>query len=174
MACKIREGACRAAGVPLIAGLIRPEEIKQGKIAHALVFAYYTPKRGIYVQPASNSDGMSTRSGAIPEGARLQLDPSLDIDKLKLKPAARIIAKALQEYGMYLGDAAGGFSLYAEVFPGKKNKWEGILDNFALFNIPTEKFRVLKLGKLHSEGIPLDWPTDKIMKKDPGYLGRYN
>ncbi|MFH1074083.1 MAG: hypothetical protein V1752_03245 [Candidatus Firestonebacteria bacterium] len=168
------EGACRAAGFPLIAGLIRPEEIKQGKIEHALVFGYNRPKRGVYVYPASNTDGTSTRAGAIPEGARLQLDPALDLDKLKLKPAAKIIAKALQEYGMYLGDSSGGFAVYGEVFPGKKSKWEGILDNFDLFNIPTEKFRVLKLPKLHSEGIPLDWPTDKILKKNPGFFARYN
>jgi len=113
------EGGCRAAGFPLIAGLIRPEEIAQGKIDHALVFGYSTPKRGVYVYPASNSDGISTRAGAIPEGARLQLDPALDLDRLKLKPAAKIIAKALQKYGMYLGDCSGGFSVYAEVFPGK-------------------------------------------------------
>ena len=168
------EGACRAAGFPLIAGLIRPEEIKQGRIEHALVFAYNAPKHRAYVYPASNSDGKSTRPGAIPEGAGLLLDPSLDIDSLGLKPAAKIIAKALQEYGMYLGDGAGGFACYAEVFPGRKSKWEGILDNFDLFNIPTEEFRVLKLGKLHCEGIPLDWPTDKQMKKNPGFFARYN
>ncbi|OGF48907.1 MAG: hypothetical protein A2231_10475 [Candidatus Firestonebacteria bacterium RIFOXYA2_FULL_40_8] len=168
------EGGCRAAGFPLIAGLIRYEEIKQGKIEHSLVFGYNTAKRGVYCYPACNSDGTSTRPGAIPEGARLQLDPSVDIESLNLKPAAKIIAKALQEYGMYLGDCSGGFAVYAEVFPGKKSKWEGVLDNFDLFNIPTKKLRVLKLPEMHTEGIPLDWPTDKMLKKDPGYFNHYN
>ncbi len=168
------EGACRAAGFPLIAGLIRPEEIAQGRIEHALAFAYNAPKHGVYVQPASLSDGLSTRAGAIPEGARLQLDPALDLDRLALKPAARIVARALQEYGMFLGDGAGGFACYAEVFPGRKNRWEGVLDNFDLFNVPTERFRVLKLGALHSEGIPPDWPTDKQLRENPTFFSRYN
>lgn len=168
------EGACRAAGFPLLAGLIRPEEVKQGRIEHALVFAYNSPRHGAYVQPASNSDGTSTRAYAIPEGARLQLDPTVDIDSLKLKPAAKVIARALQEYGMFLGDSAGGFACYAEVFPGRKSKWDGVLDNLDLFNIPTEKFRVMKLGKIHSAGIPLDWPTDKQMKENPKFFCRYN
>jgi hypothetical protein len=157
------EGACRASGFPLLAGLIRYDEIKDGKINHALVFAYDYPKRGVYVYPASISDGMGTRPGAIPEGARLQLNPSLDISRLNLKPAARIIAKALQEYGMFLGDGAGGIALYAENFVGRpKNLWKGILKETDLLGIPVEEFRVLKLPKLESKGIPLDWPTDKM------------
>jgi len=167
-------GGCRAAGFPLIAGLIRPDEIARGRIDHALVFAYATPKHGAYVYPATLSDGMSVRPGAIPEGARLQLDPNLDLDRLHLKPAAKVIARALQEYGMYLGDGSGGFCIYAEVFPGRKDQWQGVLGPFDLFDIPTERFRVLKLPKLQREGIPLDWPTTKDLEKDPGFFGRYN
>jgi hypothetical protein len=167
------EGACRAAGFPLIAGLIGYDEIASGRIDHALVFAYGAPKHGVYVYPASNSDGTSTRAGAIPEGARLQLDPKLDLDRLNLKPAAKIIAQALQQYGMFLGDGGGGVGLYAEVFPGK-NKWREKLGPFDLLKLPTEKLRVLKLRKHDSTGIPLNWPTDKERKKEPDLLKHYN
>ena len=37
-----------------------------------------------------------------------------------------------------------------------------------------QKFRVLQLPKLQREGIPLDWPTTKVLEKDPGFFGRYN
>ncbi len=161
------EGACRAAGFPLIAGLIRPEEIKQGIIEHALVFAYDIPKRGAYVTPASNSDGMSTREGAIPEGARLQLNPKLDIEKLNLNPAAKIIARALQEYGMFLGDGAGDIAIYAENFAYKaKSPWQGILSEKDLYGIPYDELRVLKLPGIQNKGIPLDWPSDKSSDRD--------
>ena len=49
----------------------------------------------------------------IPEGARVQLDPALDLDSLSLTPWQKVIARALQRYGMYLADTAGTTSLTA-------------------------------------------------------------
>jgi hypothetical protein len=99
------EYGSRGAGVPYYAGLVRPWEIDQGKIEHALAFAYPTPARDRCVYPASKTDGRSDQPFAIPEGARLQLDPSLteaDFRRWGLDRTGIIIAKALQQYGMYL------------------------------------------------------------------------
>jgi hypothetical protein len=95
--------AGRGAGTPYLAGLVRPAEIRQGRIDHALAFAYDSPSPR-FVYPASKSDGSGSEETDLPEGARLQLDPSLgerDFDTWKLSPAARVIARALQTYGMY-------------------------------------------------------------------------
>src|SRR3954451_5064338 len=66
----------RGAGVPYLAGLVRPEEIKAGVINHALAFAYNQPRASKFVYPASKTDGKSTLAYAMPEGARIRLDPT--------------------------------------------------------------------------------------------------
>jgi len=44
----------RATGFPLIAGLIRVEEVRAGAIDHALVFAYPYCRSEVYVPPVGN------------------------------------------------------------------------------------------------------------------------
>lgn len=104
-----RGASARGSGFALGAGLIRPEELKVGVIGHALVFSLPPDdvKGGGPVYPASESDGQSTLAGALPEGARVQLDPSFDASTLRYR-WQRTIARALQRYGMYLADRGGG------------------------------------------------------------------
>ena len=147
--------SARGSGFALLAGMIWPDELRNGRIDHALLFSYNYTKSGGPVSPATESDGESLSADAIPEGARIQLDPTLNLDTLNLTPYEKTIAKALQEYGMILGDnSGGGISLYA-VHPmsAQGNLYEGILpppdpmDGFVLLpNIPVDKFRVLLLG----------------------------
>ena len=142
-------GGTRAAGFSAALGLIWPQEIERGHIDHALVFAYpYTSSA--YVAPAMRSDGHTTTVGALPIGARLRLDPTLDLSTLGLSRTERVIAKALQEYGMVLADTSGGFTLYAahplglgydpyqQLF-GTTSDWA------SLAKIPKGRFQVLTL-----------------------------
>lgn len=105
--------ATTAAGFALGLGKIRPEELAAGDIEHALVFGFPTTKAGGPVAPATSSDGRSNATGAIPEGARLQLDPALDLDALGLTGWQKTVARALQRYGMILGDTGGTVGLSA-------------------------------------------------------------
>ncbi len=142
-------GSARAAGFPLLAGLVRMEEIQRGYINHALVMAYETPRSGVYVYPASTVYGASGDENSIPMGGRLQLDPTIDVEALELSDAAKVIARALQEYGVYLGDYAGSLVLYGEGLYGKPGQsWEGILEEDDLTAIPWYDFRVLELPPL--------------------------
>lgn len=141
--------SCRGSGFALLNGLIWPDELRNGRIDHALAFAFDLTKAGGPVSPATDSDGSSKGSNAMPEGARVQLDPALDLDSLGLNDYEKTIAKALQEYGMILVDDGGGLTLYA-VHPmsAQNNPYEGILpdkDYPSLENIPADKFRVIKL-----------------------------
>lgn len=143
----------RGSGFAFLGGFIWPDELKKGEISHALVFAYPYTKAGGPVAPATDSDGTVKSKTALPEGARLRLDPSLDLDALGLTPAEKAIAKALQVYGMYLVDNGGesGIGIYA-VDPRSvlNNPYEGILpdeDYPELSGIPLNKFQVLKLPK---------------------------
>jgi hypothetical protein len=140
---------CRASGFPLIAGLIRYEEVVNGSIDHALVFAGRGNRYQYYAYPpATETDGHKRNDSlAVPEGALLQLNPAIDINSLGLNTANKIVARALQEYGMYNSDNAGDFIIYAENFVGKTNMWTG---NYALSGLPfsPRDFRVIKLPPL--------------------------
>ncbi len=105
--------SARGCGFALLAGLVWPDELKAGRIEHALVFSYDFTKKDTIVWPATETDGDTVSDKAIPEGARVQLDPGLDLDLLGLEPWEKTIAKALQEYGMFLCDDGGGLEIEA-------------------------------------------------------------
>lgn len=144
----------RGSGIPSYAGLLRPWEVLQGRIEHVLAFGYTEPPEDKCVFPASRTDGDSMLPFAIPEGARLQLDPSLteeDFDQMGLDRAGKIIARALQEYGMISVDHSGSFKLYLEDLtnnPYTTQVWTdpGLnLTKEMLSSIPYTSFRVLEL-----------------------------
>src|SRR5437868_811729 len=82
-----------------LAGVVRTQELVQGVIPHALVFSTDSACPDVYRYPATKTDGASWASPCIPEGARVQLDPSLNVDALPgLTAGERTIAKALQTY----------------------------------------------------------------------------
>jgi len=103
-----------AANFPLLAGIVRPEEIAQGHIDHALVFGMPNVSSLGHVCPATHNDGSSTDPNALMEGSHLQLDPSVNVDALPIPAWQKTIARALQTYGMYLRDQGGSFVIYAE------------------------------------------------------------
>jgi hypothetical protein len=146
-------GPCRASGVPNVAGLVMRSEIEQGRIEHKLAFA--CPVVGLQEfcsPPASWTDGWLP--GGIPEGIVMQLSPDLALDSLDLPPAARIIARALQEYGAVLVDYSCGPTLYAEglFYPGCERSWGSLLGETDLEAIGFENFRFLAPECVHRKG----------------------
>lgn len=145
--------AGRISGIPLIAGLIRVDAVKAGRIDHALAFAYAAPKTTTFVSPATTSlsavrDRPEPDFG-MPFGTRIQLDPAFDVENADLSPAGKVIARALQEYGAILVDEAGGSTLYAEASPAALEAWEGLLEPGELHQVFTPQmmatyFRVIK------------------------------
>ena len=146
----------RAGGFPLVAGLIMLDEIKVGRIEHALAFAYDHCRTGLFIPPASTSqtaqlDAVGSRG--IPMGGRIQLDPAWDVGNSGLTHAGKIIARALQEYGAYCSDYAGANVLYAENSPAAVAAWAGVLDFHDLEKVFTPEFirrhfRVIDMGNL--------------------------
>ncbi len=146
-------GPGRAAGVPVIAGLIMYDEVIRGEIRHKLAIATRYNAFRDYVYPATGTDGFTP--GGIPEGAVIQLDPKLDLSQFDLLPGELAVARALQKYGAVVVDLAGGNVLYAEQLknhPGKS--WEGILRDYqgGINSIPLDHFRVLKLKNIRHNG----------------------
>jgi hypothetical protein len=133
---------------------VRPWEITQGHIDHAIAFGYPFPARDRCVFPASKTDGDSDLPDAIPEGARLQLNPQLteaDFDRLGLDRTGKIIARALQKYGMILVDYSGRPKIYVENLadnPLARQAWSDPqlrLTDSTIEQIPYSSFRVLAL-----------------------------
>jgi hypothetical protein len=103
-----------AADIPLLAGLVRPEEIAAGHIDHALMFAMPGVATGAPKCPATHSAGSNTSPYALTEGTRLQLDPSLDVSALAVPAWEKTILRALQRYGMFLRDQGGALTILGE------------------------------------------------------------
>jgi hypothetical protein len=143
------EAGQTGAGVPRLAGVVRTFEIEQGYIAHALAFSTDNACRDGYRYPASKTDGRSDRPNCIPQGSRIQLDPSIDVEAIPgITPAETVLARALQTYGAYAVDN-GGASM-ALLFETPHGGWDpypgaGLAhDYFALESIPWERLRVLR------------------------------
>jgi hypothetical protein len=137
-----------AANFPLLGGLIRPEEILQGRIDHALVFGMSGIGAGAPACPASHNAGSSTDPGALREGQKLQLDPSLDVESLALTPWQKTIARALQKYGMYLRDGSGSLTIYGEnTFGRGYDAWASVglggQEYPSIAGLPWNRMRVL-------------------------------
>ena len=135
----------RGAGVPYLAGLVRPCEIARGRIDHALAFAYDFPT-GDFVYPATKSDGKGAVGADVPEGARLQLDPGLTARELQAsgcRGACLTIARALQRYGMYVIDNSGRPKIMLE-YEGTA-RWNGAVSSRTVAPIRLSWFRALTL-----------------------------
>jgi hypothetical protein len=103
-----------ATSLPMLGGLIRLDELRAGRIDHALALALPEIRAGQFTAPARRTDGDAARQTAIPMGARFRLDPALDLDALDLPPVTRAIARAAQRYGMIVRDRAGAVVLYGQ------------------------------------------------------------
>ena len=137
-----------AAGFAAFGGVVRPEEIAQGHIDHALFVTDPYTRKGYAACPATHTDGISNDSAAIPEGARIQLDPAFNVNAQPWPRWEKIIAHALQTYGGYVGDTGGtlGFVGEARLDRGY-DAWSlaGVPPVPALASLPWSQFRVLQL-----------------------------
>jgi hypothetical protein len=147
-------GPGRAAGVPIIAGLIMYDEVKSGKVEHRIAAASRFNAFQEFVFPATWTDGMLV--GGIPEGAVIQLDPQLDLSVFDLLPGEKAVAVALQKYGMVIVDWAGGNVIYGENLNNdkKRRSWDGVLRDWdgGIIKIPLKHYRVLKLKNVIKKG----------------------
>ena len=90
-----------AAGLPILPGLVRYPEVAAGVIDHALRFT--APQtRDAHIYPARHDAGSGSSASLPPMGLRVRLRASFDLSQLS--PQARVVAVALQHYGMILAD----------------------------------------------------------------------
>jgi hypothetical protein len=101
-----------AAGLPILPGLARYDEVARGAIRHALRFTVDRTRRA-YVYPARHYASSSTDPSLPPMGLRLRLEASFDVSRFPRQ--ARIVLVALKRYGMIVAD--NGSSWYISGAP---------------------------------------------------------
>jgi hypothetical protein len=115
-----------ATGLPLLGGLITLDDMRAGRIDHALGLAIPEARKDWFTWPAQRTDGKKADPNAIPEGARFRLDPTLDLTALKLYPIVRLMAEAAQRYGIVVRDQSGVVAFAGEdPTPTGTNPWSG-------------------------------------------------
>jgi hypothetical protein len=100
-------GSATGSNIAAIAGEVRIADIQSGHIDHAITMAIGTTCSS-FVFPATKSDGSGSGSSCLPEGVRVQLDPSINLAGISgITPFELMVGKALQTYGAYIKDTAG-------------------------------------------------------------------
>jgi serine/threonine-protein kinase len=137
-----------AAGYPIAQLLFTADEVAEGEIRHAIRFALPNTiiRDGVFFHPAThatNSEGGGEE--AVPYGARLRLKADFDMSRIESE-SAKVIARALQEYGMFLADG-GNVALMGRSDARTENSWDSLgIDSHALDGIEPEDFELMPLG----------------------------
>jgi hypothetical protein len=104
------------------------DEIQDGAIRHVLKVASGPEVANRHVFPMVGSDGdyQGPDPAVPPQGLRMRIKPSVDLRDFDLHPTALIIARALQRYGVYIGDSAGvtTLKLEATATEGRGQLWD--------------------------------------------------
>jgi hypothetical protein len=133
--------SARASGLPLLGGLLLPEDVEAGVIAHALAVAIPYPRIAnprnpapedvIYPASSAEVDYYNTDAYALAQGQRIRLKDSLVlasepwgdadgsevmtlIDDLPVAPITRMFLTALHDYGAIVVDNDSSIGFYAE------------------------------------------------------------
>jgi len=141
-----------AAGYPIAPLLFNADEVAAGRIDHAIRFILpnATIRAGEYVHPATHGTRATTGpKDAPPYGVRLRLRANYPLETLP-NEAARVVARAMQRYGMLLADG-GRVALTAQSDRFTRAKWAGLLDPLDLRALRPRDFEMVEAG----ERIPL-------------------
>jgi len=90
-----------AAGLPVLPGLLRYDEVLSGSITHAIRMTAETTDTS-YLWPARHEAGSASNPNLPPMGARFRLKASYDISGYS--PQAQVVLRAMQHYGLILAD----------------------------------------------------------------------
>ena len=146
-----------AAGFPIAPLLFSADEVASGTIAHAIRFILPNSRirRGIYVRPATHAGAPSGAATAPPYGVRLRLRADYPLASLP-NEGARVVARALQKYGMLLSDG-GNIALTAQSDRYTQRKWDGLLGPRDLAQLEVSDFEMVDAG----ERIPLTFDCER-------------
>jgi hypothetical protein len=137
-----------AGGFPISAMLFTADEVYAGKIPHAIRFILPNSRirSGVYVHPGSHTTGSASGGAdAPPYGVRFRLRADYPLADLP-SDGARVVAVAMQTYGMFLADG-GTIALTAADDRFTQHTWEEVaVDSHALGAIQASDMEVVDMG----------------------------
>jgi hypothetical protein len=130
-----------AAGLPILPGLLRWNEVKAGRVAHAIRFTTDATSRH-HLWPARHDAGSTDSWDYPPMGARFRMRAGFDSSGYS--PLARVVLAAMKEYGLVLADNGSPW-----FFTGERNgHWPPALIE-ELKTIPASAFEAVDTSSLH-------------------------
>lgn len=131
-----------AAGLPILPGLTRYEEVAAGLIAHALRITVPRTRRA-HIYPARHDAGESDDPALPSMGLRLRLKASVNLQGFS--PGDRVILTCLQHYGVIVADNGSPWFISGVSDP----RWNDD-DLRRLARISGANFEVVDTGTLHN------------------------
>jgi len=131
-----------AAGLPILPGLVRYNEVASGAIHHALRFTVSKTQAG-FILPATHWASSSTDRSLPPMGLRLRLAPSYSLSRFHGE--ALVILRALKTYGMIVADNGSSWFITGAADP----RWNDD-DLNQLKTVPGSAFQAVNTGPVHS------------------------
>jgi hypothetical protein len=129
-----------AAGLAILPGLARYDEVAAGSIDHALRFTVRRSRRA-YIYPARHFASSYTSRSLPPMGLRLRL--RRDYPVADFPPQARVVHRALKRYGMIVADNGSSWYVSGAPDPGWDND-----DLHTLGRVKGSDFRVVDTSSL--------------------------
>ncbi|MGB7538166.1 MAG: hypothetical protein WBM17_06475 [Anaerolineales bacterium] len=130
-----------AAGLPILPGLVRYDEVQSGAIRHALRFTVQTTARA-YIHPATHFASSDENPNLPPMGLRLRLRADYDI--ARFTGSARVILEALRRYGLIVADNGSNWFISGAADP----RWNDE-DLDQLKKVPGSAFEAVYTGEIH-------------------------
>lgn len=135
-----------AAGFPIAPLVFNADELAAGHIDHAIRFILPNPRirAHVFVHPATHAGAPRGPVNAPPMGARFRLKASFDMSQLT--PAAQVVARAMQKYGMFLSDG-GNIALTAQNDADTKAKYADMdFGSHDLADLKVTDFEIVNMG----------------------------
>jgi hypothetical protein len=130
-----------AAGLPILPGLVRYDEVMAGEINHALRFTVSGSQAG-FIWPARHQAPTCGSTDCPPMGQRFRL--KADYDLTGYSPPVVVILRALQKYGMIVAD--NGSSWFISGVPDER--WDNDMLVSELHSIPGSAFEAVDESSL--------------------------
>jgi hypothetical protein len=133
-----------AAGLPILPGLARYDEVKRGAINHALRFTV-SRTRNTFVYPARHQASSDSSADLPPMGLRVRLKAGFPVSRYPRQ--SRVVLRALQRYGMIVADNGSDWYVSGAPSPGWNND-----DLHSLGGVTGKNFEVVDTSSLPQPG----------------------
>jgi hypothetical protein len=129
-----------AAGLPILPGLLRLDEVQSGHVDHAIRFTVQRTDKS-FIWPARHQAGSASDPNLPPMGARFRL--RADFNMAGYRPDTQVVLRAMQHYGLILADNGSNWYFQGEAV----NNWDdGFISD--LKRVPASAFEAVDESSL--------------------------